>query len=123
MLILTSQPETPSSTVTQINVTASPASHNAHEKELLLFSSIVTVDRRSQTKTEYLQNENELAIWHVVLISVSTSMLVLLVIALLVFKLKRGSWNPKKPAKNENDMKPGSASSHLLQLQKLDEEI
>ena len=83
----------------------------------------MTVNRRSQIKTEYLQNENELAIWHVVLISVSTSMLVLLVIAFLIFKLKRRSWNPKEPTKNENDVKPGSASSHLLQLQKLDEEI
>ena len=83
----------------------------------------MTVDRRSQTKTEYLQNENALAIWHVVLISVSTSVLFLFVIALLVFKLKRGTWNRKKPAKKENDVKPGSASSHLLQLQKLDEEI
>ena len=83
----------------------------------------MTVDRRSQTQTEFLQNENTLAIWHVVLISVSASMLVLLVIALLVFKLKRGLWNPKKPTKNENDVKPESACSHLLQLQKLDEEI
>lgn len=122
LLILTSNLEATPGIVTQVNVAATSVSRNAQDKKVLLLSLTVTVIGRGVSKTEYLQNERKLAVWHVVLISISTFVVILLVAVLLVVRLKRASWSPKKHTEHENDVKPGSASSHLLQLQKFDEE-
>ena len=95
LLNLTSQPETPPDTVTQVNVTATPASHNAVVKEVQLFSLTVTVKRTGLGTGEALKNENKLAVWKTVwkifLISASSCVLLILVIALVVLIIRHRS--------------------------------
>lgn len=120
LLNLTSQPETPPGTVTQVNVTATPASHNADVKELQVFSLTVTIERRSLGTTEGLENENKFAVWKIAVISASSGMLFLLSIALVVFKMRHGSYNPRKPSENKNrNGSRGIRSNQPLQLEKI----
>ena len=104
LLNLTSQPETPPDTVTQVNVTATPASHNADVKEVQLFSLTVTGKRTGLGTGEGLKNENKLAVWKTVwkifLISASSCVLLILVIALVVLIIRQRSYSSWKPAEN-----------------------
>ncbi|XP_068697149.1 von Willebrand factor A domain-containing protein 7-like [Montipora foliosa] len=121
VLILTCDLETPATSVTHVNITAKSASHNAQDKELLLFSLTITVIPRSLFRVEYMHGENKLAIWHVALIIILVLVLILISTVLLVLKLKHTSWRPKQF--KEESTEPGqSASSHLLTLKKLNDE-
>ena len=122
LLILTSQPEAPPGTVTQVNITVTPASHNADVKELQVFSLTVTVESRGLGTTEDLKNENKFAVWKIVVISASSGLLLFLNIALVVFKVRHGSYDPRKPPENKTrNESRGISSNQPLQLQKINE--
>ena len=120
MLILTSQQNATLNTVTQINVTATPASHHGDIKALNVFSLTVIVTPGARQKSEESQKENTLEIWHVVLITVSIAA-ILLFIVLVVCKMKHSSWSPKRPA-DQCQVNPGYATSQFS-LHNIDEII
>jgi len=110
LLILTSQQNATPNTVTQINVTATPASHHGNIKALKVFSLTVIVTHGARQKSEESQKENTLEIWHVVLITVSIAAII--VIVLVVCKMKHSSWSPKRPSDN-CQVNPGYTSSQF----------
>ena len=123
LLILMSDPDSPPDTVTQINVTATPVSHNADVKHLQVFSLTVAVDRRLPSKTEDLEKDSKLATWHIVIIAmvaVLCSLLLVLLVILLVYRMKHSSWIPRKPAENNSNRGPTTSQ---LQLNKFEEVI
>lgn len=119
LLILTSQADAPPNTVTQINVTATPASHNADTRELQVLSLIVTLAQEASRKKD-LQKETRLKVWHIALIAVVSCLLVIVAVV-VACRVKRGSfWG--KPAESKTKSRPqGITIDHALQLHKINE--
>ena len=121
ILVLTSRFDADENTIALVNVTAAPASPNADQKQLQVFSLTVAVGRRAPSVTENsLENETKLEIWHIVLICLSSSVVLLLLLFLIIFllvqKWRRGS---RFHRTSEGHTNPGYASSQL-QLDNLD---
>ena len=55
---MTFQEDASPGTVMEVNVTATPASHNADIKQLTIFSLTVTIDRKPPVKKDDLENED-----------------------------------------------------------------
>lgn len=121
ILALAARLDAAENTIALVNVTTAPASPNADQKELQVFSLTVAVGRGAPSATETsLENGTELETWHIVLIFLSSSvalLLLFLIILLLVHKRKHGSYFSKKPVKGHTN--PGYASSQL-RLEKLE---
>ena len=113
LLILTSQLDTSPGTVTQVNVTATPASHNADIKQLNIFSLAVTIGRKPPFKKDDLENEDlkekGLEKWQVILIIGGVTFSVLLFTFLLIFRINLGS---KKRAKKRMNRNLGTRNQH-----------
>ena len=96
LLILSSQDDASPGTVTQVNVTATPASHNADIRQLGIFSLTVTTVRRFPVKKDDLENEDSgkekgLEKWQLSLIVGVVTISILLIIALVICKVDRDS--------------------------------
>lgn len=115
ILILAARLDADENTIALLNVTTAPASPNADQKELQVFSLIVAVGGRAPSATENsLENGTKLETWHIVLIfllSAVALLLLFLIILLLIHKWKHGSYFSKKPVKGHTN--PGYASSQL----------
>ena len=99
LLILESQSDAATKTVTQVNVTATPASRSTGLKQFQVFSIIVKVDG-SPHKTKDLDSGNgRLKTLYVVLIAIAVSILLITLISALVYCQKRGSLRPKSSPK------------------------
>lgn len=113
LLILTSQLDTSPGTVTQVNVTATPASHNADIKQLNIFSLAVTIGRKPPFKKDDLENEDlkekGLEKWQVILIIGGVTFSVLLFTVLVIFRINLGS---KKRAKKRMNRNLGTRNQH-----------
>jgi len=96
LLILTSQGDASPGTVTQVNVTATPASHNADIKQLTVFSLTVTTDRKPPVKNDDLENEdldkeNKTEKWQLGLIIGAVTVSIFLVTVLVICGVNRDS--------------------------------
>ena len=96
LLLLTSQRDASPGTVTQVNVTATPASHNADIKQLSVFSLTVTTDRNLPVTNDDLENEeldkeNKTGKWHLSLIIGAVTFSIFLVTVLVIFGVNRHS--------------------------------
>jgi len=94
LLILTSQGDASRGTVTQVNVTATPASHNAENKQLGIFSLTVTTDRKLLVKNDELENKDlgkgkRLEKWQISLIIGAVTLSILLVTVLVICGVDR----------------------------------
>ena len=96
LLILTSQDDASPGTVTQVNVTATPASHNADIRQLSIFSLTVTTVRKFPVKKDDLENEDSgkekgLEKWKFSLIMGAVTFSILLITFLVICKVDRDS--------------------------------
>ena len=85
LLILSSEPNTPLGIVTQVNVTATLASHNAEVKKLVVFSLTVTTDQKTLSKDKESgeksrEKDDEMKIWQILLITLAILFITFLVI-------------------------------------------
>lgn len=120
LLILTSQADAPPNTVTQINVTATPASHNADTKELQVLSLIVTLAQEASREKD-LPKKTRLKVWHIPLIAV-VSCLLIIVAVVVACRVKRCSCWGRKPAESKTKSRPQEITiDHALQLHKINE--
>ena len=76
LLILSSEPNTPLGIVTQVNVTATPASHNAEVKKFVVFSLTVTTDQNTLSKNKESgeksrEKDDEMKNWQILLITLA----------------------------------------------------
>lgn len=119
LLILTSQSDAATKTVTQVNVTATLASRSTGVRQFQVFSIIVKVDG-SPHKTEDSDSGNRrLKTLYVVLIAIAVFILLITLISALVYCQKRGSLRPKSA---KVDMFWESSGSQL-QLQNKSEDV
>ena len=96
LLILTSQSDAATKTVTQVNVTATPASRTTGVKQFQVFSIIVKVDGSAHTETADLDSgKRRLKTLYVVLIAIAVFILLITLILAVVYCQKRGSLRPK----------------------------
>lgn len=107
LLILTSQPDASPGTVTEVNVTATSASHNTDIKQLTIFSLTVTTGRKPPFKKEDLENEdlekeNGLEKWQVILIIGAVTFSILLFTVLVIFGINLGSRRRANKHTNSN---------------------
>ena len=97
LLILTSQGDTSPGTVTQVNVTATPASHNTAIRQLGIFSLTITTDLKLPVKNDDLENsensgnEKRLAKWQLGLIIGAVTFSILLITVLVICRVNRDS--------------------------------
>jgi len=96
LLLLTSQQDASPGTVTQVNVTATPASHNADIKQLTVFSLTVTTDPKSPVTNDDLENEeldkeNKTEKWHLGLIIGAVTFSIFLIAYLVICGVNRNS--------------------------------
>lgn len=96
LLILTSQHDAPPGTVTQVNVTATPASYNADIKQLDIFSLTVTTDRKLRVKNDDLEDEDlgkekRLEKWQLSLIIFAVTFFIFLITILVICLVSRAS--------------------------------
>lgn len=99
LLILTSQSDAATKTVTQVNVTATLASRSTGVRQFQVFSIIVKVDG-SPHKTEDSDSGNRrLKTLYVVLIATAVFILLITLVSALVYCQKRGSLRRKSSAK------------------------
>ena len=96
LLLLTSQQDASSGTVTQVNVTATPASHNADIKQLTVFSLTVTTHRElpvenDDLKSEDLGMEEKLEKWQLGLIIGAVTLSILLLAVVVICGVNRDS--------------------------------
>ena len=85
LLILSSEPNTPLGIVTQVNITATPASQNADVKTLVVFSLTVTIDRNTSSKDKESgeksrEKDDGMKIWQILLITLAILFITFLVI-------------------------------------------
>ena len=85
LLILSSEPNTPLGIVTQVNITATPASQNADVKTLVIFSLTVTIDRNTSSKDKESgeksrEKDDGMKIWQILLITLAILFITFLVI-------------------------------------------
>ena len=104
LLLLTSQDDASPGTVTQVNVTATPASHNADIRHLSIFSLIVTTDGKLPVKNNDLENEDlgkekKLEKWQLSSIIGAVTFTILLVTILLICRVNRDSKNKVIPVR------------------------
>jgi len=96
LLILTSQQDASPGTVTQVDVTATMASHNADIKQLTVFSLTVTTDRKlpvtnDNLENEGLDNDDKTKKWHLGLIIGAVVFSIFLVTVLIICGVDRRS--------------------------------
>ena len=121
LLILTSQSDAATKAVTQVNVTATPASRSTGVKQFQVFSIIVKVDGSPQTETEDLDSgKRRLKTLYVVLIAIAVFILLITLISAVVYRQKRGSLRPKSRAQVGTFWE---SSSSQLQLHSKSEEV
>lgn len=107
LLILTSQQDASPGSVTQVNVTATPASYNADIKQLDIFSLTVTTDRKLRVKNEDLENEDlgkekRLEKWQLSLIIFAVTFFIFLITILVICLVSRASKEPAMRRMNRN---------------------
>lgn len=107
LLILTSQQDASPGTVTQVNVTATPASHNADIKQLDIFSLTVTTDRKRPVKNDDLEDEDLgkekwLEKWQLGLIIFAVTFLIFLITILVICLVSRDSKKRAMRRRNKN---------------------
>lgn len=121
LLILTSQSDAATKTVTQVNVTATPASRSTGVKQFQVFSIIVKVDGSPLTETADLDSgKRRLKTLYVVLIAIAVFILLITLISAVVYCQKRGSLRPKSRPQVGTLWEP---SSSQLQLHSKSEEV
>ena len=121
LLILTSQSDAATKTVTQVNVTATPASRSTGVKQFQVFSIIVKVDGSPHTETEDLDiGRRHLKTLYIVLIAIAVFILLITLISAVVYRQKRGSLRPKSCPKVGTC---SESSSSQLQLHSKSEEV
>lgn len=121
LLILTSQSDAATKTVTQVNVTATPASRSTGVKQFQVFSIIVKVDGSPHTETEDLDSgKRRLKTLYVVLIAIAVFILLIALISAVVYCQKRGSLRPKSRPQVGTLWE---SSSSQLQLHSKSEEV
>ena len=126
LLLLTSQDDASSGTVTQVNVTATPASHNADIRQLGIFSLIVTTDGKLPVKNDDLENkdlgkEKRLEKWQLSLIIGAVIFSILLITVLVICRVNRDS---KKRAKvrvngnhgDRNQLEPNNLDNVIVNI-------
>ena len=104
LLVLTSQGDASPGTVTQVNVTATPASHNADINHLSIFSLTVTTDGKLPVKNNDLENEDlgkekKLEKWQLSSIIGAVTFTILLVTILLICGVNSDSKNKVIPVR------------------------
>ena len=105
---MTSQGDTSPGTVTQVNVTATPASHNAAIRQLGIFSLTITTDLKLLVKNDDLKisedkgKEKRLAKWQLGLIIGAVTFSILLITALVICRVNRDSKKRGKMRINGN---------------------
>lgn len=100
LLILTSQSDAATKTVTHVKVTATPSSRSTGVKQFQVLSIIVKVAGSPDTETEDLESgKRRLKTLYVVLISIAVFILLITLISALVYCHKRGSLRPKSSSK------------------------
>lgn len=121
-LILSSQQDASPGTVTQVNVTATPASHNVDIKQLDIFSLTITTYRKLPVENDDLEisdvgKEKRLENWQLGLIifGVTFSILVLVLVICVVYR------NPIKRATKYMNANHGTGKQ--LQLDTFDDVI
>lgn len=107
LLILTSQQDASPGTVTQVNVTATPASYNANIKQLDIFSLTVTTDRKLPVKNDDLEDEDlgkekRLERWQLSLIISAVTFLIFLITILVICLVSRASKRRAMRRRNKN---------------------
>lgn len=122
-LILSSQQDASPGTVTQVNVTATPASHNVDIKQLGIFSLTITTYRKLPVKNDDLEisdvaKEKKLENWQLGLIIFGVIFSVLLVLVIVICVVYR---NPIKRAAKY--MNPNKGTGKQLQLDTFDDAI
>ena len=105
LLILTSQPDASLGTVTQVNVTATPASRDADVKQLDVLSLTLKIDREPPSKDEESgkqdpEKDNHLKKWQVILIISMATIAILLVTLLVILGVNRGYCCGRKRSNN-----------------------
>ena len=94
LLILSSEPNTPLCIVTQVNITATPASQNADVKKLVVFSLTVTIDRKTSSKDKESgeksrEKGDEMKKWQILLIFGTATLAILLITFLVILGVSR----------------------------------
>ena len=121
LLILMSQSDAATKTVTQVNVTATLASRSTGVRQFQVLSIIVKVDG-SPHKTEDSNSGNRrLKTLYVVLIATAVFILLITLVSALVYCQKRGSLRRKSSAKV--NMFCESSGSPQLQLHNKSEDV
>jgi len=111
LLILTSQQDASPGTITQVNVTATPASHNADIKQLTVFSLTVTTDRKPPVSNDDLENEdldndNKTGKWQLSLIIGAVTFSIFLVTVLVICRVRNRrskEWAIRRTKSNHGD--------------------
>ena len=120
LLILTSQSDAATKTVTQVNVTASPASRSTGVKQFQVFSIIVKVDGSAHTETADLDSgKRRLKTLYVVLIAIAVFILLITLISAVVY-CQKSSLRPKS-CPQVGPLRESSSSQ--LQLHSKSEEV
>ena len=102
LLILSSEPNTPLGIVTQVNITATPASQNADVEKLVVFSLTVTIDRKTSSKDNELgeksrEKGDEMKKWQILLIFGTATLAVLLITFLVILGVSRRYCRRRRP--------------------------
>lgn len=122
LLILSSQSNTPLGIVTQVNVTATPSSHNAEVKELVVFSLNVKIDRNPSSKDKESgekspDKDDEMEKWHIFLIFGMATLAILLITFLVIFGVSRGycrGGRPQNPTVNNANINLGHEPDDVI---------
>ncbi|XP_068751662.1 von Willebrand factor A domain-containing protein 7-like [Montipora capricornis] len=103
LLNLTSQADARPKTVTQVNVTATPASRNADTKELQVVSLTITLEESAQE--DPVKNDGQkqrLEMWHIAIIASGSGLLVIVAVV-VACRRKCSSCRDGKPAESKTN--------------------
>ena len=122
LLILSSEPNTPLGIVTQVNITATPASQNADVKTLVVFSLTVTIDRNTSSKDKESgeksrEKDNGMKKWQILLIFGTATLVILLITFLVILGVNRRycrRGRPENPTVNNANINLGHEPDDVI---------